>query len=146
MVFNRIPQDWPLATGEQLKARLRTAIQGGELRPGSGLPKIRDLAAVLGINANTVAACYRDLVKEGLVDTRKRGGTRVAPGPFLPGPGDGEVRRSADRLIEAAKRWGWNGADVVRLIAGQWPSERQAAEAHAASVYDFLHGRDYDEG
>jgi len=138
-----------MASGEQIKAQLRSAILGGELRPGTSLPKIRALAAEIGVNANTAAAAYRDLVREGLIATHKRGGTRVAPGPFLESVGDVEVRRASDRLISTAQQYGWSGANVIRLVAGRWTSEPRPpvrGEPMATSVYEFLRTRDYDEG
>jgi GntR family transcriptional regulator len=149
IIFNRVSIDWPMPSGEQIKARLRSAILSGEIGPGTGLPKIRALAAEVGVNANTVAAAYRDLVREGLIATRKRGGTRVAPGPFLPNAGDLEVRKASDRLISTAQLYGWSGADVIRLVAGRWSTEPRPpghGDAAAASIYDFLRNRDYDEG
>ena len=39
---------------EQVAAEIRRAIADGEARPGERLPPARDLAAVLGVNRNTV--------------------------------------------------------------------------------------------
>lgn len=68
----------PLPLAEQIAAAVRQAIRRGELTPGDRLPTIRDLAAELGVNANTVAAAYRDLEQSGVVETNRRAGTRVA--------------------------------------------------------------------
>src|SRR5205809_5198918 len=43
-----------LGLHEQVAAELRRAIAEGEARPGERLPPARDLAAVLGVNRNTV--------------------------------------------------------------------------------------------
>jgi GntR family transcriptional regulator len=43
----------PVALHEQVAAAIRRAIADGEAGPGDRLPPARDLAAVLGVNANT---------------------------------------------------------------------------------------------
>ncbi len=46
---------------EQVAAALRRAIGDGEAVPGERLPPARDLAVVLGVNANTAAAVLGEL-------------------------------------------------------------------------------------
>ncbi|PKW06415.1 transcriptional regulator, GntR family [Streptomyces sp. 1222.5] len=57
----------------------------GELRPGQPLPPMRELAAQLGVNANTVAAAYRILRERGVIETAGRRGSRVRPKPATTG-------------------------------------------------------------
>ena len=57
----------PIALHEQVAAAVRRAIADGEARPGERLPPARDLAAVLGVNANTVLRALRTLRNEGLL-------------------------------------------------------------------------------
>ncbi len=82
-------------TGQTVNAIVqsaRDAIVAGRLRPGDSLPPIRELAVELGVNRNTVATAYRQLVALGAADTRGRGGTVVAdrlqPGSELAAPAD----------------------------------------------------------
>jgi DNA-binding transcriptional regulator YhcF (GntR family) len=67
-----------VSLADQIAATVRQAVRRGELAPGDRLPTIRDLAAEIGVNANTVAAAYRDLEHNGVVQTNRRAGTRVA--------------------------------------------------------------------
>lgn len=53
----------------------------GALPPGHALPPLREAAAALGVNANTVAAAYRTLRERGVVETAGRRGTRVRARP-----------------------------------------------------------------
>ncbi|WP_139104607.1 GntR family transcriptional regulator, partial [Gordonia sp. UCD-TK1] len=58
-------------TGQTVQAivqSVRDAIVSGRLRPGDSLPPIRELATELGVNRNTVAAAYRQLVSVGAAD------------------------------------------------------------------------------
>jgi GntR family transcriptional regulator len=61
----------------QIAGRIKLAIAAGELRPGEGLPSVRQLAAQLRINPATVVQAYRDLEAEGFVDVRQGSGTFV---------------------------------------------------------------------
>ncbi len=87
----------PTPPYEQIRGQLATMIATGALATGDQLPPIRQLAADLGLAANTVARAYRELEAEGFVASRVRHGTTVLDiGPTLPAA---EIRR---RLADAA--------------------------------------------
>jgi DNA-binding transcriptional MocR family regulator len=69
------------AGAESIAASVEEAISAGTLAPGDALPPIRELAAQLGVNANTAAAAYRLLRDRGTVETAGRRGTRVRHRP-----------------------------------------------------------------
>ena len=64
-----------------IAASVEEAISAGAMAPGDALPPIRELAARLGANANTVAAASRLLRDRGTVETAGRQGTRVRNRP-----------------------------------------------------------------
>ncbi len=66
---------------ESIAASIEEAISAGALTPGDALPPVRELAAQLGVNANTAAAAYRLLRDRGAVETAGRRGTRVRHRP-----------------------------------------------------------------
>ncbi len=72
-----ISLDSPVPLGDQLVGQLRQLIAAGTLRPGDELPPVRQLAADLGINLNTVARAYRELEASGLAVAARGRGTRV---------------------------------------------------------------------
>jgi GntR family transcriptional regulator len=63
----------------QLIRQIRAAVLGGQLQPGAGLPAIRQLAADLQINPNTVAKAYALLERDAVIETRGRHGSFVHP-------------------------------------------------------------------
>ena len=76
-MFDDIDPRRPVPLWEQIAARVRVAIAAGELRPGEPLPSVRELARRLRVNPATVAQAYRELAREGFVETRHGAGTFV---------------------------------------------------------------------
>jgi len=70
-------------TAEEIASSVRDLVSVGALGTGATLPPIRTLAADLGVNRNTVAAAYRQLVAAGVAETRGRGGTAIMGLPQL---------------------------------------------------------------
>ena len=52
---------------EQIRTQLQKLILSGGLVPGEKLPSVRDLAAQLAINPNTIQRAYRELEAEGCI-------------------------------------------------------------------------------
>ncbi|UNO38736.1 aminotransferase class I/II-fold pyridoxal phosphate-dependent enzyme [Streptomyces sp. MST-110588] len=65
----------------EIAASVERAVGAGELQPGQALPPLRELAAHLEVNPNTVAAAYRTLRERGVIETAGRRGSRVRPRP-----------------------------------------------------------------
>ena len=60
---------------------VRERIVSREWKPGDAIPNEVDLAAELGCARATVNRALRDLADEGLIDRRRRSGSRVAEAP-----------------------------------------------------------------
>lgn|GEM_PF-243825 len=63
---------------EQLYQQIAASIRSGDLSPHEQLPTVRELAAQLKINYNTVRSVYLRLQQEGMVDSRQGRGTIVS--------------------------------------------------------------------
>jgi GntR family transcriptional regulator len=61
----------------QIVEQIRRQLQSGELKKGDQLPTVRQLAADLRINFNTVARAYRILDEAGLISTQHGRGTYI---------------------------------------------------------------------
>jgi GntR family transcriptional regulator len=62
---------------QQIVDEIKALIAAGELPEGSSLPPVRQVAADLGVNLNTVAFAYRELQKAGLIKVKHGAGAVV---------------------------------------------------------------------
>lgn len=99
---------------EQVAAAIRRAIADGEVGPGERLPPARDLAGVLGVNANTVLRALRLLRDEGLLEFRRGRGVTVTG----QGPARGAVVDKARELLDLARHAGYGVDELTRMIKG----------------------------
>jgi GntR family transcriptional regulator len=97
---------------EQVAGEIRRAIADGEAGPGDRLPPARDLAAVLGVNANTVLRALRILRDEGLLEFRQGRGITVA-GSAVP---RSTVMSKARELVKVARSQGYGREELIKII------------------------------
>jgi GntR family transcriptional regulator len=107
----KVDRSAPSQLYEQVAAEIRRAIADGEARPGERLPPAKDIAAVLGVNANTVLRALRELRAEGLLEFRRGRGISVAGTPER-----GAVVQRARDLVEFARRHGYRTDDLIAII------------------------------
>lgn len=102
----------------QVEEQIRSLIAAGQLRPGDQLPTIRELAAELRVNYNTIARIYLDLDRDGVISTQRGRGT------FVAGVWDEEqMTRTRQGKLQAIVR---SALDEARTL-GYAPSETSAA-------------------
>src|SRR5882724_2330085 len=94
----------PTALHEQAAAQIRRAIAEGQAAPGERLPPARDLAAVLGVNRNTVLRALRE---EGVVEFRRGRGITVTAAPQA-----AALVAAARDLLAQARRNGYDRGDL----------------------------------
>ncbi|MEU9480020.1 GntR family transcriptional regulator [Streptomyces sp. NPDC048191] len=70
-------------TARGIAGSVERGVAEGALTPGVALPPVRRLADDLGVSPGTVATAYKELRRRGIVVTRGRGGTVVAPAPAV---------------------------------------------------------------
>lgn len=108
----------------QLRERMFSAIQSGELAPGTRLPTVRALADATGLAPNTVASAYRALDDAGAVEGRGRAGTFVS----LAARGDAEAHRAAQQFAERARELGISPEQAVELVNEAFRAQSGSAE------------------
>jgi GntR family transcriptional regulator len=99
------------ALHDQVAAEIRRAIAEGEAGPGERLPLARDMAAVLGVNKNTVLRALHILRDEGLLDFQRGRGITVAGTPQ-----QGVVVKRVRELIEFCRIQGYRRDEIIRMI------------------------------
>jgi GntR family transcriptional regulator len=102
----------PVALHEQVAAAVRRSIAEGETTPGERLPPARDLAAVLGVNTNTVLRALRTLRDEGLLEFRRGRGVTVTGSA----PQRSLVVNKARELVALARELGYQAAELAHII------------------------------
>ncbi len=112
-ILTEIDHGDPTPLHEQVAAEIRRAIAEGQAAPGERLPPARDLAAVLGVNRNTVLRALRLLREEGLLEFRRGRGITVAGTPQR-----GAVLAKARELVRLARQHGYRREELIQIIEG----------------------------
>jgi GntR family transcriptional regulator len=110
-MLRKIDRRDPTDLYEQVAAEIRRAIADGETKPGERLPPAKDLAAVLGVNTNTVLRALRLLRDEGLLEFRRGRGISVTGTPER-----GAVVQQAKELIDFARQQGYRLDELIEII------------------------------
>jgi len=96
---------------DQAAAALRRAIAEGDAKPGERLPPAKDLAAVMGVNTNTVLRALRTLRDEGLLEFRRGRGITIAGAPDR-----AAVVEQAKSLVSLARTHGYRTDELIDII------------------------------
>lgn len=118
----------------QLVERVKHLIATGALEPGDQLPTVRQLAADLRVNFNTVARAYRLLDEAGVISTQQGRGTFVLE--TLPPERAERLRKSAIEglvlsFLREADRLGFEPQEVAREVEAmleRWRAEGEPPE------------------
>jgi DNA-binding transcriptional regulator YhcF (GntR family) len=113
MISVNIDRSEPVALHDQVAAEIRRAIADGEASPGERLPLAKDIAAVLGVNKNTVLRALHILRDEGLLEFQRGRGITVA-GSLERGLVVTRIRE----LVEFCRSYGYRPEEVIRIIEG----------------------------
>ncbi|MGB7895457.1 MAG: GntR family transcriptional regulator [Microcoleus sp.] len=73
----------PITIGEQITEQIKLLIARGNLKPNQPLPPITHLAKHLGVNHNTVAHVYNELIASGYLVGNRGKRTVIADSPFI---------------------------------------------------------------
>ncbi len=107
----RVDRSDPLPLHEQAAAAIRRAIAEGEAGPGDRLPLAKDLAAIMGVNKNTVIRSLHLLRDEGLLEFRRGRGVTVAGTPDK-----SALLVQVKDLVRFARRHGYNKSELIAMI------------------------------
>lgn len=111
LVLSRVDRSDPTALHDQVAAEIRRAIAEGEADPGDRIPQAKDLAAVLGVNTNTVLRALRVLRDEGLLELG-RGRAIIVSGT----PERGAVVAQLRAFLEFARSQGFRREELLTMM------------------------------
>lgn len=111
VMLSRVDTSEATPLHDQVASQIRRSIAEGDARPGERLPPARDLAAVMGVNTNTVLRALRALRDEGLLEFRRGMGIRVSGTPER-----GAVVARARELLAFARKQGYRREELAAII------------------------------
>jgi len=100
----------------QIMDEVRRGMVLGMLRPGEALPSVRQLAADLGVNPNTVKQAYHELERDGVVETRRGQGTYLSDARLNGAERGRLLREVARRAVLDARRHGAAPDELIEAI------------------------------
>lgn len=103
---------------EQITEQIKQAIITGKLRPGDGLPSIRNLAKELKISVMTTKRAYSDLERDGFIVTFAGKGSFVAERnqDFLREELLRQIEEHLNKAVQIAKLAGIQGQELTDLL------------------------------
>ena len=103
----------------QVMDEIKALIARGELLEGAALPPVRQVAADLGVNLNTVAAAYRELQREGLINVRHGSGAVVASRANAQGKTDNELRKPLRAALTQLVLAGLPKTEIMTIVSDE---------------------------
>jgi GntR family transcriptional regulator len=100
----------------QIVDEVRRALVLGRLAVDESLPSVRQLAADLRINPNTVSQAYRELEREGVVEVRRGQGTYVVKSTVNGTQRRALARAVVERALRDAQRCGLSVDELIEAI------------------------------
>jgi GntR family transcriptional regulator len=115
---------------EQIKKGVISEISLGALKANEALPSIRDLAAELVVNPNTVARAYRELELEGFITTRKGKASFVAENSssLIHKERTKLLEDVFDRAITEARKFGLDAVEIRRIVESRLRNQERRGE------------------
>lgn len=117
-MFFQIDVFLPAPVYQQIITQVKYAIARGALKPGDQLPTVREVAAAIRVNRNTVSRAYTDLEREGIIVGRPGQGSFVSDNaPALPAKEARSVLASAlDEVLAKAYHFRMNRTEIEKIF------------------------------
>ncbi|NQX44048.1 GntR family transcriptional regulator [Paenibacillus tritici] len=102
----------------QIMNYIKGEIITGKLKPGDKIPSVRELAAELQINPNTVQRTFQELERETIVETRRGMGRYVTGNEETILTIKKDMAQDVlDRFIRGMQELGFQGEDIIAAVA-----------------------------
>ena len=96
----------------QIMDNIHGQVAAGVLQPGDKLPSVRELAAQLSINPNTIQRAYRELEQQGVIETLPGKGCFVCGAETAPDWG------KLDGVISQLLSQGVTREEILKHVGG----------------------------
>lgn len=115
----------PIPIYEQIKNAMIDQIMSGELKEGTPLPSIRNLAVDIKISVMTIKKAYDELEKDGYIISVQGKGTFVAPKnmELAKEQAKKEIEEHVLKVIEIRERFGIEKKEVYDILEFLMESE-----------------------
>jgi GntR family transcriptional regulator len=117
-MFITVNPDDPRPIYRQVADAVKGLIARGALPEGTALPSVRQIAADLSVNLNTIAAAYRELQAEGLIRVRHGSGAVVTSCTAV-AKGEDELRAPLRTALTQLVLAGLPKARIMDLVADE---------------------------
>jgi len=121
----------------QIVEQIKRLIAGRRLRAGEQLPTVRELAKDLAVNPSTVAKAYVELEREGVIVTRRGGGSFVAArvaDEYLAGMREDRLMGLLRRTVVEALSLGFEPEELEGAFALQIAAWRERRATRASGI------------
>lgn len=95
---------------EQIQLGIKELILKGALHGGDKIPSVREMAALLTINPNTISKAYGELEREGIIETLRGKGTYVVDN-FKRKVDENKMQHISEELKKIILEANYNGMD-----------------------------------
>ena len=103
---------------QQVVDEIKALLARGELKEGMALPPVRQVAADLGVNLNTIATAYRELQNEGLISIRHGSGAVVTSRTSTMNE-DEELRKPLRSALTQMVLAGLPKSEIMSIVADE---------------------------
>ena len=110
---------------QQIKDNVRQLVVSGALKKDEKLPSVRDMAASLAINPNTIQRAYVELERQGYIYTVKGKGSFVADNTVMKEKRKKEVLLQVSDMIDEAIRVGIPGDEIKNMVEIQYKAAKR---------------------
>lgn len=101
---------------EQIYDEMTRLILSKALKPDEKLPSVRELAAMIKINPNTIQKAYKSLEEDNYIYTVKGKGNFVKNADELRSIHINNMEEQLDKAIKSLKQLGLKDDDVIELV------------------------------
>lgn len=100
---------------EQIQLGIKELILKGALQGGDKIPSVREMAALLTINPNTISKAYGELERAGIIETLRGKGTYVVDN-FNRKVDEKKMQNISEELKKIILEANYNGIDKESFI------------------------------